>query len=266
MMNVLEPAMDWAWLSSLARYLKINARPERSRLAHMVPPRELYDLGLALMRKGRGLGEDVYHAATIARDGLMIAMLICCPLRIKNFKELSIGKQLLYDIERHQYWIKLSEEETKTGREYAGEYPIDLSEWIEWYLTGPRKQLLSQYPGGVTRHMWINRFGRPMGENAVRYQIELRTRDAFGSHVWPHLFRAISATGLVDEAPEKIAIAQDLLGHNDVHTTQKHYVLARGNKAHKQVHDALERARAETLSQLREHLGTIRRRRKSKAH
>ena len=40
----------------------------------------------------------------------------------------------------------------------------------------------------------------------MRTQIEKRSRDALGRHVWPHLFRAIAATGFVDHAPEEAGL------------------------------------------------------------
>ena len=49
-------------------------------------------------------------------------------------------------------------------------------------------------------------------------QIESRTKEAFGRHVWPHLFRDCAVTELVDCAPEQIGIAPDLLGHSDLRT------------------------------------------------
>jgi hypothetical protein len=71
-------------------------------------------------------------------------------------------------------------------------------------------------------HLWLNRYGRPMRSSAIRTQIETRTKEAFGRHVWPHLFRDCAVTELVDCAPEEIGIAPDLLGHADLQTTQKH--------------------------------------------
>jgi integrase len=52
-----------------------------------------------------------------------------------------------------------------------------------------------------------------MLEHSIRAQIKKRSADAFGRHVWPHLFRAIAATGFVDHAPEDAALVPDLLGH-----------------------------------------------------
>ena len=44
-----------------------------------------------------------------------------------------------------------------------------------------------------------------MRSAAIRQQIEIRTEQAFGRHVWPHLFRDCAVTELVDYAPEESA-------------------------------------------------------------
>lgn len=245
MMCVLDPGSDHEWLRNLAQWLKVNARSERNRLAHMVPPQQLYDLGLSLMRKAQAKGDETCYGATLGRDGLLIAMLICCPVRIKNLQGLSIGRHLRFDHDR--YWINLSKDETKTGQAYQGEYLPELTTWIDWYLGGPRQILLSHGDDASTRHLWINKAGQPMGESAIREQVKNRTRDAFGRHAWPHLFRAIAVTGLVDLAPERIAIGPDLLGHTNEQTMQKYYILARGSQSHRAVQQSLLEMRAEAV-------------------
>jgi hypothetical protein len=76
-----------------------------------------------------------------------------------------------------------------------------------------------------------------MRSAAIRQQIETRTEQAFGRHVWPHLFRDCAVTELVDCAPEEIGIAPDLLGHADLQTTKKLYIQAVGVKAHARVQE-----------------------------
>jgi integrase/recombinase XerD len=67
----------------------------------------------------------------------------------------------------------------------------------------------------------------------------LRTRQAFGNAIWPHLFRDCAVTELVDCAPEEIGIAPDLLGHADLRTTQRHYLQAPGVAAHRRVQELI---------------------------
>ena len=68
----------------------------------------------------------------------------------------------------------------------------------------------------IEKHLWINRSGKPMRSRVIHEQITLRTREAFGNAIWPHLFRDCAVTELVDCAPEEIGIAPDLLGHADL--------------------------------------------------
>ena len=95
-----------------------------------------------------------------------------------------------------------------------------------------------------------------MHSSAIRTQIEARTKEAFGTHVWPHLFRDCAVTELVDCAPEEIAIAPDLLGHADLQTTKKHYIQAVGMKAHARVQEVIAALRRAATS--RDSTGTSR--------
>ena len=61
----------------------------------MVPASELYELGLWLMETcERGLDRTAYVASRY-RDGLIIALLIACPMRLKNVAGLVIGRHLV---------------------------------------------------------------------------------------------------------------------------------------------------------------------------
>ena len=96
MLDVIAPAHDLSWLSVTVSNLKRLAKPSRDRLAHMVDPRQLYHLGLVLMKEAiRNADQERYHVATMGRDGLMIASLVCCPVRIRNFTQIAVGKHLL---------------------------------------------------------------------------------------------------------------------------------------------------------------------------
>jgi hypothetical protein len=52
--------------------------------------------------------------ATQYRNGLMIALLACCPIRLKNFAALTIGSSIV-QVE-DSWWIVLTEEDTKEKR------------------------------------------------------------------------------------------------------------------------------------------------------
>ena len=156
-------------------------------------------------------------------------------MRLKNLANLVIGQHLTFD--GCAYGLKLSAAETKTGRPYIAAIPPELTPYSNDWLQVHRasSQLIATKKGQVGSaggHLWLNRWGRPMHSSAIRTQIEARTKEAFGTHVWPHLFRDCAVTELVDCAPEEIGIAPDLLGHADLQTTKKHYIHAVGMRAH----------------------------------
>lgn len=244
MLDVMAPTSDWNWLKCLTSDLKAIAKPSRDKRPHMVSPEQLFDLGLRLMCEARGEASDTYpYSALKARDGLMIAMLICCPIRVANLAQIEIGTHLLFDQDR--YWLRFSAEETKTGEDYEGELPPGLTPWIEVYLKVSRRQLLTRAKTPVpTARLWIDRWGGPMKESSVRAQVEERTRCAFGRHVWPHLFRTVAATGITDHAPDQIAIAPDLLGHASLATTRRHYILSQAMQSHRAAQEALLQGRS----------------------
>ena len=65
------------------------------------------------------------HVRIRYRDGLLIALLIACPMRIKNLANLIIGQHLVFD--GCAYGLKLRAAETKTGRPYAPAVPMELT-------------------------------------------------------------------------------------------------------------------------------------------
>ena len=110
--------------------------------------------------------------------------------------------------------------------------------WLEVH----RVQLIARARDQVStagNHLWIDHSGNPMSARAIQRQIWVRTRQAFGKGICPHLFRDISVTELVDYAPEDIGIAPDLLGHADLRTTRKHYIQAQGMTAHARIQEMI---------------------------
>lgn len=250
MFAVIVPAHELTWLSVTVSNLKRLAKPERDRLGHMVDPRQLYHLGLDLMKEAaRNAGQDSYFAATMGRDGLMIALLACCPVRIGNLTQIAVGRHLVFDMDR--YRLSFDDEETKTKRAFDGELPPELTPYVDEYLRIHRAVLLARGNVEATGRLWINRWGQPPQEPGVRAQIKKRTADAFGRHVWPHLFRAIAATGFVDHAPEDAALVPDLLGHANTQTAHRHYILSRGTLAHRAVQSSFMRRREAAAARLR---------------
>jgi integrase len=250
MLAVIAPSHESKWLRTLVSNLKRLAKPTREKLAHMVDPRQLYHLGLDLMKEAsRNADRDSYFAATMGRDGLMIALLASCPVRIANLTQIAVGQHLLFDVDR--YRLSFDDGETKTGRPFDGELPPELTPYVDEYLRVHRANLLARGDFAATDRLWINRWGQPLQEPGIRAQIEKPTSDAFGRHVWPHLFRAIAATGFVDHAPDDAPLVPDLLGHANTQTAHKYYILSTGTLAHKAIQSSLSRRREAAAARLK---------------
>ena len=251
MMCVLAPECDWALLAQACRNLKRNAKPSRNKAERVVPARDIYGLELDLMFTAADAHTHPRFRATQYRDGLMIAMLICCPVRLKNFTGIKVGHHL--QARENGYWLQLTPAETKSGRPYAAPYPRELIPRIDCYLEVHRCQLQQVAREwsevSTSGQLWLDRWGRPMSSKAIRAQIKCRTRVAFGRPLWPHLFRDCAVTELVDNAPDQIGIASDILGHLSLQTTQKHYIQACGMVAHQRLQDVLAARRRAAKAQ-----------------
>jgi integrase len=254
MLTVLEPERDWTFPSQAYRHLKRTAKPSRDKLSKMVPATDLLALGLRLMDTWRDARPQ---RVTQFRDGLIIAVLICCPMRLRNLTDIVIGRHLLFD--GRVYRLEFTSAETKSGRPYHAAVAPELTPYVDNYLRFHRHCLQScaRVDGpGTEGRMWLGRRGRPLSSGGIERLIATRTRQAFGRPIYPHLFRDIAVTELVDFAPDEIAIAPDLLGHADLRTTRKHYIQAQGMVAHLRVQDVIAARRRAATS--RDNTGTSR--------
>ena len=66
------------------------------------------------------------------RNGLMVALLAYCPIRLKNFAALEIGRSFV-NVDG-TWWIVLTAAETKEKREDERPVPEELTNSIERYL------------------------------------------------------------------------------------------------------------------------------------
>jgi integrase len=164
--------------------------------------------------------------AALFRDGLMIVMLACRPLRRENFASLRIG----LDLVRHEgeYRILLEGRVTKNHREFEQPLPAELMPLLERYIDHYRPLLLGS---SQSDHLWISWRGEPLAETGVYFSVTTRTRQAFGAEISPHLFRDCAVTTLGELDPKLLALARILLHHADPRTAEKHYDNARENHA-----------------------------------
>lgn len=220
--SAVDPEGDWQWLAHRAFRLKARAVPRRDKRLRIVHSLELYQLGIRLMDEAFGATVDM-PAAIQFRDGLMIALLAARPLRLSNFADIALGRTLI--LRDPTYWLILSEQETKTGRPINLPIPDSLCAFVDEYLRGPRKLLLSHQrsPAKITTALWISKSGKHSTLDEIRTAINKRTKAAFGRQVNPHLFRDCLATSLATDDPEAVMCAAPILGHATFKTVEQHY-------------------------------------------
>jgi integrase/recombinase XerD len=136
-LDAMEPDHDRWTLRAAYNHFKLNARPTRDKLSRMVPAADLLALGISLMDTAPSHAAHEKYQATRYRDGLLIALLISCPIRLKNLAMIIIGQHLVSEGEG--YVLRFTAEETKTERPYQAELPAQLTPYVERYLSHYRR-------------------------------------------------------------------------------------------------------------------------------
>jgi integrase len=222
------PGGDFSWLTEIERDLAFVMQP-RSKFDRIVLSDVLTKAGRDLMHQAEASTNLTEHTRAVRfRNGLMQAVLACCPIRLKNFVALEIGRSFVQI--QDKYWIVLSASETKEKR--PDERPIDelLTPFIERYLERFRPVLArSTIPPSA---LWIaTTFGGPMSYVQVGRVIRLTTLATVGVEMSPHLFRTSAASTAATRCGENPHLASALRHHTDSRVTNEHYNRARSMTA-----------------------------------
>ena len=129
-LRVMAPASDFPYLQVARTRLKARARPVRNKRRQIAQSRDLLRLGLALKQKAeRGDIARASWRAALYRDGLMIMMLACRPIRRGNLAAMRLERHLVRRDDG--YAIRLGGSETKNGRAYDAPLPAALTAFID---------------------------------------------------------------------------------------------------------------------------------------
>lgn len=234
--ELIAPHLGFAWLAEIGKDLTLLERPKED-FARDVTPERLVEAALTLLREAEAdIDGRLLKRALLARNGLMVALLALCPIRLRNFASLEIGRSFLR--QQGGWWIVL--DDTKSGRPDHRPVPTFLTGFIESYLDVYRPVLCqhstcgsdqdldpeNQYAKEATSTLWLGRRGSPLTYNAVERLITYTTRMTLGVPVNPHRFRAAAATSAALLAPQSPHLGSALLQHFDSRVTQEHYVRA----------------------------------------
>jgi hypothetical protein len=87
----IAPDRDFAWLAELEKDLVLLERPKND-FDRIVLTERLVEAGLTLIREAEAdINGPWLRRALLIRNGLMVALLAACPIRLKNFAGLEIA-------------------------------------------------------------------------------------------------------------------------------------------------------------------------------
>jgi integrase len=206
--QLIAPDRDLGWLIEVERELYSERRP-RPKWDRVVTTDVLVDAGRTLMAEAEITKRPTLTRARMFRNGLMVALLAYCPIRLKNFAALEIGRSFV-NIDG-TWWIVLSAAETKEKREDERPVPDELIDSIERYLEIYRPILAGDKADANA--LWFAINGEPMSYASMGELITETTRMTIGIPVSPHLFRTAGATTLATRAGNKPHAGSALLHH-----------------------------------------------------
>ena len=154
-------------------------------------------------------------AGLMREDAIAIALLLVCPLRIKNLAGLNIARHFQRPGDGRLF-VTLWEDEVKNETAIDFEVPADVRRMLDKYLSSRTPQMC---PEGTP---WL--FPRRDGSSSVdpgtlSTRLSLRIRKEIGVEMNAHLFRHLAAMIWLTANPGAYEGARRLLGHSSVSTT-----------------------------------------------
>jgi integrase len=217
--ELMTTTQAFSWLSEIEKDLALIAVP-RSKYDRFVMTERLLEAGLALIAEAEAFAKSDHARAKGVRNGLMVALLALCPIRIKNFAALELGRSFL-EI-NGEWWIALPAGSTKTGKVDERRVPYLLKSAVGTYINKYRQMLVRSHR--QTNALWLSsKDGQPLTANNVGALISKITRETIGIAISPHLFRTAAASTAAVYGGNNPYLASALLQHTDPPTTEGHY-------------------------------------------
>jgi len=180
------------------------------------------------------------HAAALAReDALAIALLIACPVRIKNLAGIHLERHLHRPGDGRVFLV-LIEDDIKNGQPMEFELPADVRRMLDKHLASRVPMLCP--PG--TPWLFPKRCGTaPIDGNPLSARLAKRIRTEVGIEMNAHLFRHLAAMVWLDANPGGYEAARQLLGHAASSHTIRFYSGLEARSAMQAYGDVLARKR-----------------------
>ena len=236
--RAMDPEADRFLIKRAISQLTATATPVRNKTTAMVAPQVLLALCLKLMMNWQERdAHDPRLNAMDYRDGLMIAFLVFCPIRLANLAQMRIGKNLV--LAGNEWRVQFDGADTKGGKAIDVPFPAPLIEHLEFYLETIRPMIARDPRTGDA--LWPSLHNTPMTEHGIYTRITRVGSKHLGLHITPHLFRDIAATHVAETAPDQALMAAPVLQHSSFQTTKDHYIHGQQHKASHLYQEAVDR-------------------------
>jgi integrase len=162
---------------------------------------------------------NAFTKALAREDAVAIAILLMCPIRVKNLAEIHLENTLQRPGDGRVFLV-LQEEEVKNDRTLEFELPRDLVRMIDRHLaTRVPERCKAGNPWLFPRR---DRIGSIEG-SVLAARIAKRIRKLTGLEMNAHLFRHFAVMNWLDANPGGYEVARRLLGHSEVSHTINMY-------------------------------------------
>jgi integrase/recombinase XerD len=215
-MGILEPAVDFRWLTSPGGNAIRALLPALQRPVAVHHPRELRDWGLDLIARAP-LREDPLERAVQHRNGLLLAMLAVRAPRQRSLAALTLGEHVVRSGD--EYRLVFTTGDLKTQRHLEYPLPASLAPAITAYLEVHRPVLLQ---GARHAWFWVNKVGHRLRQGGIEGVVRRASKARFGTAFGTHRFRHSAATVALLTDPTHPGSVAAMLGASPA-VVQAHY-------------------------------------------
>jgi site-specific recombinase XerD len=225
--ELIVPGIDVGWLVDIERDVAFEVRP-KNKADRLVLSDRLLEAGLTLIKEAESFSRTRFQRAHGVRNGLMVALLVLHPLRIKNFASLRIGTTFIQIDGR--WWLSIKVRETKSHRLDERQVPAFMTDIINRYINDDRPILIGNKEDDGS--FWISSTkGRRIMTKSMGSLISKITLQTVGVDVSPHLFRTSAASTAIAYGTKYPSLATGVLGQRDPRVTDEHYIVTTGMQA-----------------------------------
>ncbi|MFC3616108.1 hypothetical protein ACFORG_20375, partial [Lutimaribacter marinistellae] len=176
------------------------------------------------------------RANKLARTGLALSLLVNSPIRLESLATLDLKKNFDPDLTS----LYLSARETKDKKRDQRVLMPDVRRQLRDYVAHHRAVVA---PAQETA-LFVGSRGKPVAPGYLSQSVGDQCMRLFGKRVTPQVIRNIVAGFIVSQAPERAALASEVLNHATPATTETYRVSAVQIQAADKLREATDAGRA----------------------